>query len=230
MKEAAAPADQATRSWPPVSSLHMRDATAGLVESGLPGRGPRRRARHTGLLGCMVGGLLLVGHVDVRADDPPINTRVVPSPQGVVIEATTVIDAPAEQVAAVAGNPDSFLELLPAERVRITGTRGQALLVEVTMRNPWPIGVVRWTETVLRHRAPDGKTLMVEREAYDGQYYRYMHAVWRISPREGNRCDVSYQIRMDPHAWVPKWSLRRGMTNGMTTTVERLRQLSLRAR
>lgn len=178
----------------------------------------------------MVGGFLLVGHVDVRAGDSPIITRVVPSPHGVVIEATTVIDAPADRVAALAGNPESFRELLPAENVRVTGSRGQALLVEVTMRNPWPIGVVQWTETVLRHLAPDGKTLMVEREAHDGQYYRYMHAVWRISPRDGNRCDVSYQIRMDPHAWVPKWSMRRGMTHGMTTTVERLRQLSQRAR
>jgi ribosome-associated toxin RatA of RatAB toxin-antitoxin module len=192
--------------------------------------GRRRRARHAGLLGCVVGGFLLVGHVDVRAGDSPITTRVVPSPHGVVIEAITVIDAPAERVAALAGNPESFRELLPAENVRVMGTRGQALLVEVTMRNPWPIGVMQWTETVLRHLAADGKTLMIEREARDGQYYRYMHAVWRISPREGNRCDVSYQVRMDPYAWVPKWSLRRGMTNGMTTTVERLRQLSRRAR
>ena len=177
----------------------------------------------------MMGGFLLVAHVEVRAGDPPITTRIVPSPHGLVIEATTVINAPADRVAALAGNPDSFLELLPAEKVRVTGTRGQALLVEVTMRNPWPIGVVQWTETLLRHMANDGKTFLVEREAKDGKYYRYMHAAWRISPREGNRCDVSYQVRMDPYAWVPKWSLRHGMTNGMTTTVERLRQLSQRA-
>lgn len=178
----------------------------------------------------MVGGFLLVGHVEVRAGDSPITTRVVPSPHGVVIEATTVIDAPADRVAALAGNPESFRELLPAEKVRVTGTRGQALLVEVTMRNPGSIGVMQWTETLVRQVAPDGKTLMVEREAHDGQYYRYMRAVWRISPRKDNRCDVSYQVRMDPYAWVPNWSLRQGMTSGMTTTVERLRQLSLRAR
>src|SRR5258708_2989939 len=79
---------------------------------------------------------------------PLITVQSLPAQSGVIHEARTVIEAPAERVAALAGDPGVFVELLPAKQARVVGTRGKAVLVEVVMPAPWPVSQVRWTELV----------------------------------------------------------------------------------
>ncbi|MSP63663.1 MAG: hypothetical protein EXR72_25625 [Myxococcales bacterium] len=151
---------------------------------------------------------------------------------GVAVEARTVIDAPAEQVAQLAGDPAAFGELFPAEEVRVVGTKGDARRVAIAMRHPWPTGLVRWVETVSLRRDPDGRSLLVERDLESGSYYDRMRATWRVtplapSPEAGARCEVVYRVAITLAGWAPAWILRRGVISGMKFTVERLRAMSL---
>lgn len=160
---------------------------------------------------------------DARAEAAPTVTTL-PVARGVAAEAHLVIAAPAERVAAVAGDPRSFGELLPAAVVRPLGRRGDADIVEVERHEPWPIGVVRWTESVRRRQAPGG-ALLIERQAIDDGYFRRLEATFTIAPLPGGRSDVSYRVSMDLRRWAPAWMVRRGNSAGIVGTLGRLQRM-----
>lgn len=159
----------------------------------------------------------------------PVQHTSFPAKSGVLVEVRTEIDAAAEEVAAAAGDPANFIEMFPAHEVRVLSQQGASQLVAVEMRQPWPVGVVRWNESVLR-RAEDTGTLVVERHAQRGGYFRHMDAEWRVTPlppvgSTPSRCQVVYRVAVELNRWAPTFMLRRGHTAGMVATVERLRQI-----
>jgi ribosome-associated toxin RatA of RatAB toxin-antitoxin module len=147
-------------------------------------------------------------------------------PRDLAAEARTIIDAPAERVAQLVGDPAAFAELLPAAEVRLLGSEGGAQLVQLERREPWPVGVVRWTEAVRRRR--DGQAYLVERQARGEGYFRRLEASWSITPVGEARCAVVYRVSMELRRWVPTWMLRRGNASGMLGTIARLRRMSER--
>lgn len=177
-----------------------------------------------------VASLVLVAPVVPARATPVLSFRTLPSPSGVTVEMTTVIEAPAERVASVVGDPAAFVELFPAAEARVVGTQGEAQLVAVLMREPWPAGDVRWTETVTRRRVGDGNTWVIEREALQGGYFRHMRAVWELTPLpdDQGRCRAVYRVSMTLNRWAPSWALRRGQESGIRRSVGRLRAMVLR--
>src|SRR5438132_1313083 len=138
--------------------------------------------------------VLLLLLVRPAAAQPPITVQSLPAQRGVLTEARTVIEAPAERVAALAGDPGVFVELYPAKQARVVGMRGKAQVVEVVMPAPWPVSQVRWTETVLsRMEAP---TYIVDHEAVTG-YFKQLRSIWRITPLGAARCEVVYRVAME---------------------------------
>lgn len=164
--------------------------------------------------------------VHAGSDKPAVTTRSLPAERGVRSEAETVIDAPAELVATLLGEPNNFVPLFPAERVEVLKASPERVTVSVEMKKPFPIGTVRWVEDVVSYRENDGKDLVVERNAQAG-YFRTMRAVWRITPHPDSaaRCLVIYQVAMELQRWVPEWMLRKGNLSGMLDTMSRLRKL-----
>ena len=164
--------------------------------------------------------------VHAGADKPPVTTRSLPAERGVRSEAETVLDAPAELVAALLGEPSNFVPLFPAERIEVLKSSPERVTISVEMKKPFPIGTVRWIEDVVTYRENDGKDLIVERNAQAG-YFRTMHATWRITPHPDSaaRCLVIYQVSMELQRWVPEWMLRKGNLSGMLDTMGRLRKL-----
>jgi Lon protease-like protein len=169
-----------------------------------------------------------VAPVELHAgsDKPAVTTRSLPAERGVRSEAETVLDAPAEVVAALLGDPNNFVPLFPAERVEVLKAAPERVTISVEMKKPWPVGTVRWVEDVVTYRENDGKELVVERNAQAG-YFRSMRAVWRITPHPDSlsKCLVTYQVTMELARWVPEWMLRKGNLNGMLDTMSRLRKL-----
>jgi ribosome-associated toxin RatA of RatAB toxin-antitoxin module len=164
--------------------------------------------------------------VHAGSDKPAVTTRSLPAERGVRSEAETVLEAPAELVAALLGEPSNFVPLFPAERVEVISASPERMTISVEMKKPFPIGTVRWVEDVVTYRDNDGKDLVVERNAKAG-YFRTMRAIWRITPHPDSlsRCLVIYQVSMELQRWVPEWMLRKGNLNGMLDTMSRLRKL-----
>lgn len=164
--------------------------------------------------------------VHAGSDKPAVTTRSLPAERGVRSEAETVLDAPAELVAALLGEPSNFVPLFPAERVEVLKASPERMTISVEMKKPFPIGTVRWVEDVVTYRENDGKDLVVERNAQAG-YFRTMRAIWRITPHPDSlaRCLVTYQVSMELQRWVPEWMLRKGNLSGMLDTMSRLRKL-----
>ena len=160
-----------------------------------------------------------------RADAPAATVTMVPVQSGVAAEARTTIEASPERVAAVAGDPSAFSELLPAAVVRLKGRDGDAQIVEVERHEPWPIGVVRWVESVRQRQEANG-TVVVERQAIDDGYFRRLQATWWIAPLPGGRSGVTYRVSMDLRRWAPAWMVRRGNSAGILGTLSRLRRMS----
>lgn len=153
----------------------------------------------------------------------------VPVSSGASAEVSVVIEAPAERIAALVANPAAFPDLLPASSVQVVGRQGGALLVRVERREPWPVGTIRWTETVLQRTEaaqPAQPTQIVERQALPGGDFRRLLATWRVTPLQPGRCTVSYKVWVDPNRWAPGWLLRRRNEQGMIATLERLQRLS----
>lgn len=178
----------------------------------------------------LLGPLLPIAPVSEAAAEPRAVTTVpLPAPSGVALEARTIIDAPPARVAQVAGDPAFFPELLSALEVRVVGSEGPAQLLSVLRREPWPVGDLRWVEVLSRRREGDG-TLVVERRAHPGPFFRRMEATWRLDPLPGDpgRTAVTYQVAIDITRWAPLWMLRRSHRSAVLTTVERLRRISER--
>lgn len=160
----------------------------------------------------------------------------VPVSSGASAEVRGVIEAPAERIAALVADPASFIDLLPASSVHVVGKQGGTLLVEVERREPWPVGTIRWTETLQQRTEaaqpaqPTQPTQIVERQALPGGYFRRLLATWRVTPLQPGRCAVSYKVWVDPVRWAPSWLLRRRNEQGMVATLERLQRLSAQPR
>ena len=118
------------------------------------------------------------------------------------------------------GDPALFRALFPAEQADVIGRDSDGVRVSITMREPWPAGVVKWTEWVRRKDA--GAIRVVHREAEPGGYYKTMVGTWQITPLPAGNAAVVYRVAMDIVRWAPKWMLRRGVTKGMTGTLARL--------
>lgn len=184
----------------------------------------------------LLGALLLALLAPVVPADAakwPVTTVEFPAATGIILEVRTIFDAPAARVAQLAGDPASFLVIYPAEQAKVVGRRGAALLVDILFRQPWPMGLMRWTEAVTRRPGEDGEGYVIEREVLPGSAFRHLKAHWRIRPLPpaagspgGARCQVVYHVSMDLNRWAPKWMLRRGNESGMAGTMERLRRLS----
>ena len=170
-----------------------------------------------------LGGPQLAG----AAPDKSVVTRSLPSERGARAEVEAVIEAPAEQVAALVAEPQNFVPLFPAERIEVLKATPERQLVSVEMRKPWPVGTVRWVEEVTAYRDNDGKAYVVERNAQGGGYFRQMRAVWRVVPHPDSesRCVVTYQVLTELSRWVPEWALRKGNLSGIVDTMGRLRKL-----
>jgi hypothetical protein len=168
----------------------------------------------------LVAAALLVGS-PARADE--VTAESLSADSGVLVEARTVIDAAADRVAALASDPASFIELFPAVEARVVGDRGAAKMVAVRMKDHW-LGLVSWVETV--EHISQGATHLVEREALSSDFYKRIHATWRITPLPGSaaRCEVIYRVNLDLQRW-PAWMVRRGTVSGVRSTVERLRTM-----
>jgi hypothetical protein len=168
----------------------------------------------------------LAQHGPARAAHHPVRTSALPADTGVANLATTVIDAPPARVAQVAGDPAYFTEIFPAVEVRVLRTQGQSQLISVVRKEPWPVGMISWTEIVSRLSEKDG-TLIVDREAQPGSaFFRHMRATLRIIPVPGDplRSLIEYRVAIEISRWAPLWVLRRSNASAMVATVERLRQ------
>ena len=156
-----------------------------------------------------------------------VTARSLPATSGVRSEAQTTLPVPAERVAAVLADPRNFVPLFPAHAVDVLSTAADSQVVSVEMRKPWPVGTVKWVEDVVTHRAPDGRSFVVERTAHPG-YFKHMSARFHVAPdpaAESARCIVTYEVAMELKRWVPEWALRRGNLNGIMDTMARLRML-----
>ena len=116
---------------------------------------------------------------------------------------------------------------MPAHAVDVLSSTPDAQVIAVEMRNPWPVGTVKWVEEVESHREPDGKSFVVQRNAHPG-YFKHMNARWHVAPDPAaatERCIVTYEVSMELKRWAPEWMVRRGHINGMLDTMARLRTL-----
>jgi hypothetical protein len=197
----------------------------------------RRAFLPAALPAAALGGLLLVApgshrlHAQpapVAAHDAAVVTRSLPAKRGVRSEAQTILDAPAEKVAGMLSDPRNFAPLFPAHAVDVlsTSSSGDAQVVAVEMRQPWPVGTVKWVEDIVTSHAEDGKAIVVSRNARPG-YFKQMSARWHVAPdpAAAERCIVTYEVSMELARWVPEWMLRRGNLNGIRDTMARLRKL-----
>ena len=102
-----------------------------------------------------VCGVLLLSPLLAGADKRPpgMTASSIPMPSGVAGEVRVVVNAPAARVAAIASDPAAFRELFPAEEARVVGQRDGAVMVAVRKREGWPVGELRWVETVARARS-----------------------------------------------------------------------------
>ena len=158
---------------------------------------------------------------------PTVVTRTLPATRGVRSEAKTVIEASAEQVATLLGDPRNFVPLFPAHAVDVLESSADAQVIAVEMRKPWPVGTVKWVEDVVTHRDADSRSFVVQRSAHPG-YFKHMSARWLVTPdptAETERCIVTYEVAMELKQWAPEWMLRRGNLNGILDTMARLRTL-----
>lgn len=181
--------------------------------------------------------LLALGAGSVRAGDPlpppaavkppAVKARILPAPSGVRSAAETVLEAPAETVATLLGDPRNFVPLFPAHAVDVLSSAEGSQVIAVEMRKPWPVGTVKWVEDVVAHKDADGRSFIVERSAHPG-YFKHMNARWHVAPdpaAETARCIVTYEVSMELKRWAPEWMLRRGNLNGILDTMSRLRTL-----
>ncbi len=166
---------------------------------------------------------LVLAAAPARADD--VTAESMPSDDGVLVVARTVIDAPAARVAAIVGDPSSFAELFPAEEVRVLGDSGGARIVALRMRDRW-VGAFTWIESLAR--STDGAALVVERRSLSSEFYAHLHAIWRVTPLSAARCEVTYRVDIALKHW-PTWMIRRGTVAGVAAVVGRLRTMSARA-
>lgn len=178
-----------------------------------------------------VCGVLLLSPLLAGADKRPpgMTASSIPMPSGVAGEVRVVVNAPAARVAAIASDPAAFRELFPAEEARVVGQRDGAVMVAVRKREGWPVGELRWVETVARARS--GATLEVTRDVIESTFFKRMHAVLQVTPvpgAEGERSAVQYRVDVDINRWAPIWVLRRNHLDAMVATTDRLRRMSER--
>lgn len=191
------------------------------------GMATKKRRALPWLLGMALATAAVPGQA--TPNDPAVWTRVLSEKSGVASEAETIINAPAEQVAELVGDPHNFVPLFPAKRIEILESSPKSQVVSVEMQKPWPVGTVRWVEDVVVRKDPEGHLFEVERNAHTGGYFRRLHARWRITPArdaEKTRCMVTYHVSMELMRWVPEWMLRKGNLSGMLDTLARLRTLA----
>jgi ribosome-associated toxin RatA of RatAB toxin-antitoxin module len=158
---------------------------------------------------------------------PAVKARVLPAKSGVRSTAETVLDASAETVASLLADPRNFVPLFPAHAVDVLSSAPDSQVIAVEMRQPWPVGTVKWVEDVVTRREADGHSFVVERNAHPG-YFKHMNASWHVAPdptAETERCIVTYEVSMELKRWAPEWMLRRGNLNGMLATMSKLRTM-----
>lgn len=195
------------------------------------GRNPLSRLQRAALPRVAVCGVLLLSPLLAGADKRPpgMTASSIPMPSGVAGEVRVVVNAPAARVAAIASDPAAFRELFPAEEARVVGQRDGAVMVAVRKREGWPVGELRWVETVARARS--GATLEVTRDVIESTFFKRMHAVLQVTPvpgAEGERSVVQYRVDVDINRWAPIWVLRRNHLDAMVATTDRLRRMSER--
>jgi hypothetical protein len=176
-------------------------------------------------------GVALAG--PALAERHPIHAVPIPTDAGIATEASTIIDAPPDRVAAIAADPAHFVELFPAQEVHVRSAQGDRVLVSVVRKEPWPVGVISWSETVARYQEDQGRTLVVDRQVQPGssEFFRWMQANLRVRAVPGDplRSALTYRVAIQISRWAPLWILRRSNAAAMAATLERLRQMAERS-
>lgn len=164
----------------------------------------------------------------IAAKEPSkVTAQSVALPDGIHTFAETVLEAPADKVAALLSSPTYFVPLFPAHRVDVIKEEGDKVLIAIEMRKPWPIGSVKWMENVVSFEDTSNHAFIVDRDALPG-YFRRLRSRWRVEPLSSAtqpRCRVTYDVTVQLSRWVPEWILRRNHLGGVKETMERLRDL-----
>jgi ribosome-associated toxin RatA of RatAB toxin-antitoxin module len=138
--------------------------------------------------------------------------------------AVVLIDAPIEDVMAVIQNYGGYKSFMPNfEDSRVLSQRGASALVYVKV-NVMHGAVNFWAEVKLQPKAAQGMTRVVQGKMTKGNVDQF-EATWEVTPVEGNKTLVAFQVLLDPSLPLPASLVNGENQKSARKAVRALREL-----
>jgi ribosome-associated toxin RatA of RatAB toxin-antitoxin module len=138
--------------------------------------------------------------------------------------AVVLIDAPIEDVMAVIQNYGGYKSFMPNfEDSRVLSQRGASALVYVKV-NVMHGAVNFWAEVKPQPKAAQGMTRVVQGKMTKGNVDQF-EATWEVTPVEGNKTLVAFQVLLDPSLPLPASLVNGENQKSARKAVRALREL-----
>jgi ribosome-associated toxin RatA of RatAB toxin-antitoxin module len=147
--------------------------------------------------------------VPVRSQPKRVHVKLTPVPGHDMprIDATLLIEAPAEKVWALISDCNRAAEFMEVEQSRLLWRRGNTSRCRVVVDVPFPFGTLTSVSDSREERGPS--LLRLRFGLVSGDFY-YDEGAWELTPLPGGRTRVHYQALTEPKLPVPTALLRSG--------------------